>query len=225
MDVIKDKQFKYEKALKYEIFEKGEYDFAKEKIQSAKCIFDVWWHIGLFSQWCRLLNSNAEIHYFEPLEKLFSKAKTLLWKDKNIILNNCWIGAKSWNWKILFNSEKTMQSSKYSSFLNPVWEEYNVRFITFEEYLQQYNVEKIDVLKMDIEGMEFEVLDSRRDFEREKVENLIVEVHLLNEKMKLMWDQIFFKIKNIFWNVMIINSCYCEEIFLIWANKLVLDIN
>ena len=36
-----DKQLKYERALEYEIFVKGEYDFAKEKIQNAKCIFDV----------------------------------------------------------------------------------------------------------------------------------------------------------------------------------------
>ena len=32
---------KYEKALRYEIFTKEEYGFAKEKIKNAKCIFDV----------------------------------------------------------------------------------------------------------------------------------------------------------------------------------------
>ena len=37
----KIKQLKYEKALEYEIFTKGEYDFAKEKIQNAECIFDI----------------------------------------------------------------------------------------------------------------------------------------------------------------------------------------
>jgi hypothetical protein len=36
-----DKQSKYEKALEYEIFVKEEYGFAKEKIQNAKCIFDI----------------------------------------------------------------------------------------------------------------------------------------------------------------------------------------
>ena len=34
-------QLKYEKALKFEIFVKGEYAFAKEKIQGAGCIFDI----------------------------------------------------------------------------------------------------------------------------------------------------------------------------------------
>jgi hypothetical protein len=41
MNNIKDKQLKYEKALEYEIFTKGEYSFAKSKIQDANCIFDI----------------------------------------------------------------------------------------------------------------------------------------------------------------------------------------
>jgi hypothetical protein len=38
---MKNKQIKYEKALEYEIFVKGEYSFAEEKILGAKCIFDI----------------------------------------------------------------------------------------------------------------------------------------------------------------------------------------
>ena len=45
----KDLQLKYEKALEYEIFIKEEYGFAKEKIQEAECIFDIWWHKWFFS--------------------------------------------------------------------------------------------------------------------------------------------------------------------------------
>ena len=46
--------------------------------------------------------------------------------------------------------------------------------------------------------MEFEVLDSFSDFERENVENLIVEVHVLNDEMKFKWNQIFLELRNIF---------------------------
>lgn len=37
----KTNQLKYEKALEYEIFKKGEYDFSKEKIKNAECVFDI----------------------------------------------------------------------------------------------------------------------------------------------------------------------------------------
>ncbi len=214
---VENKQLKYEKALEYEIFVKGEYDFAKEKIQNAECIFDVWWHIWLFSQWCRMFNSNGKIHYFEPVWDFYDKAKFRVWNDKNIILNNYWIGTKSESWIILLNNEKTMQSSKYSSFLNINWTEIKVKFIPLKDYLIESGINKIDVLKMDIEWMEFEVLSSRWDFEREIVENLIVEIHLLNEKMKSEWNQLFLKIKNVFWNVGVINSWYRNEIFLVWC--------
>jgi hypothetical protein len=46
--------------------------------------------------------------------------------------------------------------------------------------------------------MEFEVLSSRTDFEWSMIDSLIVEIHLLNEKMKSDWNQIFVKIKNVF---------------------------
>ena len=219
MNRVENKQLKYEKALEYDIFVKEEYGFAEEKIKEAECIFDIWWHIWLFSKWCRKLNLNAEIHYFEPVGEFYKKAKESIWNDDKIFFNNYWIASEKWEWVIFLNEEKTMQSSKYTSFLNQKWRGVAVNFVTLKDYLQQGNIDKIDVLKMDIEWMEFEVLDSFSDFEREKIESLIVEVHILNDEMKLNWNQIFLKLKNIFWNVKIINSWYREEIFLLRANK------
>ena len=219
MNDADNEQLKYEKALEYEIFKKKEYGFAKNEIENAECIFDIWWHIWYFSKRCRSLNSNAKIHYFEPIGEFYNKAKNLLWNGKNIILNNLWIASKSENWTILLNKEKTMQSSKYSSFLNPSWEESQVKFTTLKEYLHQNNIDKIDVLKMDIEWMEFEVLKSRGDFERKKIENLIVEIHILNKEMESEWIQVFSEIKNIFPNTEILEWWYRKEIFLLRANK------
>ncbi len=219
MENNKDKQLKYEKALEYEIFTKGEYNFAKTVIQNANCIFDIWWHIWLFSKRCRRINSNTKIHYFEPVGEFYNKAKSLLWNDKNIILNNTWISSESWNWIILLNEEKTMQSSKYFSFLNPNWKGIKTNFTTLKEYLNKNNINHIDILKMDIEWMEFEVLPSRSEFERNKIQSLIVEIHLLNEKMESDWSQIFTKIKNIFPDTKIIEWWYRKEIFLLRMNK------
>ena len=212
-----EKQYKYEKALEYEIFINGEYDFSKDKIKDAKCIFDIWWHIWLFSKRCRTLNKNTKIHYFEPVKDFCDKAKLILWNDNNIILNNLWISSKTESWELLLNKEKTMQSSKYKSFLNPKWSKIVVNFISLKDYVERNDIDKIDVLKMDIEWMEFEVFESLSDSERKIIENLIVEVHILNDEMKLKWDQIFIKLNNIFWQVEIIKSRYSDDIFLLWC--------
>ena len=214
---INNKQLKYEKALEYNILTKEEYGFAKQEIKKADCVFDIWWHKWYFSKWCRSLNSTAKIHYFEPIGEFYEQAKANLWDDKNIILNNYWIAPKSKQWTILLNQEKTMQSSKYSSFLNPEWTEIAVNFISLKDYLEQGNIDKIDVLKMDIEWMEFEVFDSRWNFEWWKIKNLIAEIHLLNEKMKSQRNLILPKIKGTFWGLEIINQPYCDEIFLVHA--------
>ena len=214
-----NKPWKYEKALEYEIFVKEEYGFATEKIKNADYIFDIWWHIWYFSQRCRSLNPTTEIHYFEPIGELYEQAKINLWNDKNIIFNNYWISSKTENWTMLLNQEKTMQSSKYSSFLNPKWTEIGVNFISLKDYLEQKNINKIDVLKMDIEWMEFEVLNSRWEFERWKIGNLIAEIHLLNKEMQSKRNIIFPDIKKIFWYIETINSKYRNEIFLIRAYK------
>ena len=67
-------QLKYEKALEYEIFVKGEYSFSIKKIKNAKCIFDIWWHVWFFTKWCRNYNKDVEIHYFEPVGDSYNKA-------------------------------------------------------------------------------------------------------------------------------------------------------
>jgi FkbM family methyltransferase len=67
------------------------------------------------------------------------------------------------------NEEKTMQSSKYSSFLNPKGESIKVAMRTLESYLKEQNLDYIDLVKMDIEGMEFEVLESWDDKLLEKI--------------------------------------------------------
>lgn len=78
----------YNQALKYEIFIKEEYACAKTLIKSAKIIFDIGGHVGLFSEWCLKLNPQAEIHYFEPFEKLVQEAKARLQTFSSQIIFN-----------------------------------------------------------------------------------------------------------------------------------------
>ncbi|GHV25745.1 hypothetical protein FACS1894176_05030 [Bacteroidia bacterium] len=78
----------YNEALRYEIFVKEEYACAKQAIQQADLIFDIGGHLGYFSQWCRKIGSEAEIHYFEPLPFLYEEAKERLKADPKITFHN-----------------------------------------------------------------------------------------------------------------------------------------
>lgn len=179
---------KYDKALEYEIFIKKEYSFADEIIKQANIIFDVGGHIGLFSKYCLSLNPLCKIHYFEPIPELYNQAKKEF-KNQNIVLNNFWIAAKTWEQKMYFNTEKTMQSSLFNqTFLNPKWEEVIVKMQNLELYCKQQKINHIDLLKLDVEGMEYEIINSLSDESLQKISSIVLEYHCFtaddNQKLK-----------------------------------------
>ena len=210
---------KYNQALRYEIFEKEEYVCAKEVIQQATIIFDIGGHIGFFSERCRMFNKETEIHYFEPLPFLYQEAKVRLNKEKNLILNTVWIGVEEGNIPFLVNKEKTMQSSKYSSFLNPIGEAVNVNMITLESYLKKNTIPFIDLVKMDIEGMEFEVLESWSTEVWKKIWSLVIEVHLFNEEMQKRYQKLKVLFHQNFSTVEEEVSEYTDTIRLVFCKK------
>ena len=215
--MVDNKQLKYEKALEYEIFVKEEYGFSKGVIKTSNCIFDVWWHIWFFSKWCRALNPDANIYYFEPIKENFMEACRVLWDDKNLYLYNVWIASEKGDWILLYNSEKTMQSSKFSSFLNPDWIKENVMFISFQDAVRLSWFKSIDLVKIDIEGMEFGVLNSLIDEDWWMIKNLIIEIHLLNKELEEQWSILQEKLREKFTTIEIIPSWYSDKIFLIRA--------
>lgn len=192
---------KYNKALEYEICIKKEYSFADEAIKQAKVIFDIGGHIGLFSTYCLSLNSWCEIHYFEPIPELYNQAKQTV-KNQNIIMNNFGIAAKTWEQKMYFNPQKTMQSSKFNNtFLNPKGKEILVQMQNIEEYCVQKNISHIDLMKIDVEGMEYEILESLSDEFLGIITSLVIEYHCFTKEDEQKKETIkkrltpFFKIK------------------------------
>lgn len=175
---------KYDKALEYEIFIKKEYGFADETIKKSKIVFDIGGHIGLFSTYCFSLNTWCKIHYFEPIPELYNQAKEQL-KNQNIVLNNIGISSQTEQQRIYFNSQKTMQSSIFNqTFLNPTGEQRIVQMQNIEEYCVQQNISHIDLLKLDVEGMEYEILESFSDEFLQKIQALLLEFHVFDKRME-----------------------------------------
>jgi FkbM family methyltransferase len=66
---------------------------------------------------------------------------------------------------------------------------------TLQQYIEETHITTIDLLKMDIEGMEFEVLNSRDDKSCNKIQTMIIEIHLLNENMQHQFENIRIRLK------------------------------
>ena len=210
--------WKYEKALEYEIFKNEEYWFAKSVIKKANIILDIWWHIGLFSLRCRTINKEATIYFYEPILENFKIAKSKLRQDEKIVLNNYWIAWESYKWPIIYNKKKSMQSSKYNSFLNEGWEKKLVEFISLNEIIEKI-WDKIDLVKIDIEWMEFEILESLENINWIKIKNIIIEVHILNDELNSRRENLKSILNKKYDNFKIIPSKYNNKIFIARAQN------
>lgn len=209
---------KYEKALYYEIFKNKEYSILDEVIKNWWIIFDIWWHIWLFSLYSLSLNPGLTIHYFEPVKEYFNKAKNILEDfEQNIIFNNYGILDKSWDFDMFINEKISSQSSLYFSFLNKKSVKNTFSFIQLWDYLKLSNIESIDLLKMDIEWAEFDVLLNLDKKIFTKIKVLFLEYHILNTDFENKYNCFLNKIKILYQDVNIIKSIHSNKLWYIFA--------
>lgn len=212
---------RYDQALRYEIFEKWEYALAKEAILEAEVIFDIWSHLGFFAERCRALGSQADIYCFEPIVEIYETAKKRLNWDERIRFFPFWIGITDEKTEFFLNEEKTMQSGKYESFLNRKGKRVPVdlkRLKLPNDWGLEVDNQKIFV-KMDIEGMEYEVLESWDEKLWNKISSLVMEVHFLKTWDEARWGKLRSQLKSLFSSLVEEPSTYDERVrlaFLCW---------
>ena len=103
-----------------------------------------------------------------------------------------------------------------------------VKMITLEEYLKKSPSLRSSpfpkgdfVVKMDIEGMEFEVLESWSEEIWEMIGSLIVEVHFLREGDMDRFLEMKAKLSQIFGTVVYEESAYSEKVGLLYARRII----
>nr|WP_190383924.1 FkbM family methyltransferase [Aphanizomenon flos-aquae] len=147
----------------------GEVNIILKYLNDAKDVFDIGANVGVWSVLMSKANPNATIHSFEP------NPETFLLLQANIEQNNC-LNVKSNNFAVSDTTETLeFQVPENASILGRVRPTKNVkdddgRFdnsktievqsLTLFDYCQQNSVEKIDFLKIDIEGHELPALMS-----------------------------------------------------------------
>ncbi|WP_460208152.1 FkbM family methyltransferase [Scytonema sp. NUACC21] len=183
-----------------EIFTEQQYIGHSIVINEGDCIFDIGANIGLFSLYVNSLQENVKIYAFEPIPETFAVLednKHLHSLDNMLIFN---YGLSSEN-----NSEKVFtfypnmagsSTTKPGDVLaepNSVVPEVVIEDL-FEEFFQEekqvkcevrtlssvideLGINSIDLLKIDVEGEEYEVLKGIEDKDWSKIKQIVAEVH------------------------------------------------
>lgn len=165
-----------------EIFTDREYNILDEKIKdAASLIVDIGAHIGCFSVYASILNPKTKILAFEPDENNYKLLKENLQLNnaKNVQSKNLAVTSKE-EVRIINVSEDSHNHSFYNT-ENKISER-KIQTTTLQKILK--NDARVDVVKIDCEGSEFEILRNLSEEDFEKIKTIYIEFHEFDESMR-----------------------------------------
>lgn len=168
-----------------EIFKYKEYRAVDSVIKSADYpIIDVGAHAGFFVFYCKLLNPKAEIFAVEPEPNNLAQLKKHI-KDnklKDVYVVNGALAGESGE-RFLEISEDSHNHKLGDDKLKE--KSIKVQAFSFADFCKKNKIKKVSLLKMDIEGGEYEVFENLSTSDFNMVNFLILEYHNGKEYQKI----------------------------------------
>lgn len=157
----------------------------QQHIHDGANIFDVGSNVGSYINAISSLADNIilNIHAFEANEDLSILNPRILKSNlHNVKLNNIAISSKVGTETIYINSISSQSSmDKKSKKLGKIVKEIKIDSTTLDFYCNENNIDCIDLLKIDVEGMEIEVLKSAKQLLSEgKIKIIKIEISTKN---------------------------------------------
>jgi len=170
--------------LKKEIFEKREYQFLSKNNQPK--IIDCGANIGMSVLFFKMLYPNSSILAFEPNPQAFEMLVKNI--EENNLRNVTTINAALSNKNGLISFYQSNEPDSLRGSTNSVRggkNKYQVKTIKLSSYIDDFD---IDLIKMDVEGSEWEVLDDLKEADKlRKCKQYLIEYHhnIMNEPSRL----------------------------------------
>lgn len=136
----------------------GEHRLLREIIPHSQVIFDIGANTGSYSQ--DILDiKKVSIHAFEPDLRAFERLK-----EKNVRANNCALGKETGMMTLNFHKNKTVLNSLLNIHSDAdLSSKTEVRIDTVDNYMVKNKMNRIDFMKIDVEGYEFFVLQGTKE--------------------------------------------------------------
>ena len=194
-------------AIYREIFEDQTYSKYDITFRDGDCVFDVGANIGLFTLFVHTRCRAPRVYAFEPIPATFDKLQSnvaLYGLDVNLF--DCGLSSESIETEITFYPNWSAMSGAYANaqedeeitrtYLNNLceWplpsaeiseilegrfkgETVRCRMRTLSEVIKEQLIERIDLLKVDVERSELDVLSGIEEDDWSKIGQIILEVH------------------------------------------------
>lgn len=152
----------------------GRHEYELEWNENIKYIIDAGANIGIFCVMYAIKFPKAKIVAIEAELGNYNLLKKNILKYPNIIA----IHAGVWN-KNTYLSVKARETGNWGFIVEECYGETknSILGLSIEEIINNNNIPKIDILKMDIEGSEYEVFSENYKTWLEKTQYIIIETH------------------------------------------------
>ena len=170
-----------DKSVLTEIFELQEYKEVESIIKSAKTpIIDAGAQAGFFVLYCRALNPEVKIYALEPNEDNLELLNQHIEINnlKNIEVEPAALSKKS-GLRDFHISHDSHNHSLIKVLVPRIAKNIKINTYSLDDSLKEQGIDNVSLLKLDIEGAEFEVLENFTHWE--KIKNIVLEYHDFGE--------------------------------------------
>lgn len=145
-------------------------------MDNLNVVLDIGANVGMFTNYIALRNAKT-IHAIEPNQKAYEQLKKQFYYQHGVKLHKVGIDTEDCQKTLYTNNE----NSTISSFLNKTSSDISEELISMyrlRTFCKNQNLSKVDLIKMDIEGMEYGIFDSLSDTDILLCDRYLVEYHL-----------------------------------------------
>jgi FkbM family methyltransferase len=197
-----------------EVFTEEQYIQNGIVIRDGDCILDVGANIGLFSLFINRRQRNLKTYSFEPIQQVFNvlqKNVHLHSLENNLFTFNYGLSSENNSEKIFtfypqmagnstsrpgeklvnidVNTEEISDTDLFADFFKEV-QQVKCQVRTLSSVISELGINSIDLLKIDVEGEEYEVLKGIKSQDWPRIKQVVAEVHDRDGKLEIIKEML-----------------------------------
>ena len=141
-------------------------------LKNLNICFDIGSNVGLFTKYLKLNDCN-KIFCFEPNKTAFNSLQKNLKNENEVELFNLAVSYNNDALRLYIDDNNSLISSAHDIKNNY----YDVETITLKDIFERNKIKKVDFVKIDIEGMEFDLIENLEDSIFQKINKFLIEYH------------------------------------------------